>query len=266
MTDKPARDDADIGLYADASVYDILHAPGTASEVAGLEVIAHRFAHADGTWLEPACGTARLLRVAAKRGHRVAGFDLSPEMIAYGRKLLYGKVAVERAKLFVAPMQAFVAGNLRPGSVGFAFNTINSIRHLMSDEDLRAHLADVARALSKRGAYAVGLSTTGYGWEFPSEDIWSGARGRVKVTQVVNYEPPSAGERIERVYSHLTVERPRGTEHHDSAYGLRSYSLSEWLDAIAASDLELAGVVDESGEDCDPVECGYRIYVLNRVR
>jgi len=272
MTDdrSPPHDDDAIGLYADPSLYDILHAPGTAEEVDGLEAIAERFAPPDPTWLEPACGTARLLRVAARRGRRVVGFDLSTPMIDYARERVYGVVPPSNATIYVAPMQRFVAGNIRPGSIGFAFNTINTIRHLMTDADLQEHLKETARALSKRGVYVVGLNTTGYGFEQPSEDTWTGARGRVRVTQVVNYEPPTAprpetdAERIERVYSHLMIERPRGTEHHDSAYALRTYSLDQWLDAIGESPFKLAAVVDEWGEDCDPVECGYRLFVLGK--
>lgn len=259
----------EVGLYADPMLYDILHAPGTGEEVDGLEAIAERFAPNAQTWLEPACGTARLLRVAAARGKRIVGFDSSEPMIDYARDRLYGRVPADRVTLYTATMQRFAEGHVRTGSVGFAFNTINTVRHLMSDADLFVHLDQVARVLSKRGAYAVGLNTTGYGWEQPSEDIWTGSRGRVTVTQTVNYEPPAAAapanaERTEHVYSHLMVERPRGTEHFDSAYVLRTYSPAEWLAAIEQSPLALEAIVDEWGESCDPVEGSYRIYVLKR--
>ncbi|MEM1184722.1 MAG: class I SAM-dependent methyltransferase [Planctomycetota bacterium] len=263
MTDREPQD-GEIGLYADPSVYDILHAPGTAEEVDGLEAIADRFAPGATTWLEPACGTARLLRVAAKRGRSVVGFDTSPEMTRYASERLEGRVPPSRARFFVGAMERFGKGNVRPGTIGFAFNTINSIRHLMSDVDLHAHFVEMHRSLSARGVYAIGLSTSGYGWEQPSEDTWTGTRGRIRVTQVVNYEPATPPDRVEMVYSHLMAERPRGTEHFDSSYGLRTYSLGQWYDAIGASPFTLGGVVDEWGEDCDPVECGYRIYVLEK--
>jgi hypothetical protein len=163
---------------------------------------------------------------------------------------------------FVSDMGSFVGRSCPEGSCGFAFCTINSIRHLMSDEALLAHLAEVRRALVPGGVYAVGLSVTAYGGEEPSEDTWTGARGKCRVTQVVQYEPATAAERVERVFSHLTVERGEREEHYDSAYGLRSYSLEEWRAVIGRSGFEVLGVVDEEGEDWEAGETGYRVWVL----
>ena len=250
-----------VGLYEDPVVYDVLHAPGTADEYAMLRVIADRFAPGDGTWLEPACGTARILRHAARQGERVAGFDLAQPMLDYADERFRANGTADRATVFNAPMQRF-ASHLRRSSIGFAFNTINTIRHLMTDDDLDAHLADIAAVLGRKGCYAVGLSTSAYGLEFPSEDVWVGVRGTLRVTQTVNFDPPADASRIERVYSHLTVERPNGTTHHDSAYTLRTYSLDEWLDAIERSPLKLRAIVDEAAEDIEPTELGYALYIL----
>lgn len=272
------------GLYDDPMVYDILHAPGTAGDVDGLERIAGRFgldrsgsggsgsggsgsggSGRGGVWLEPACGTARHLRVALARGAEVIGFDNDPAMIAYARRRM-GPPG--RWRLSVGDMRDFVrAGVCGAGRVGLAFNLINSIRHLMDDAAMAAHLEQVAEALAPGGVYVVGLSTTMYGMEQPSEDVWTAARGRCRVTQVVQYEPPEGadgGDRIERVHSHLMIERPGGTEHVNGRYGLRTWSLGEWMGAIGASGLGLVGVCDESGEDMEPTETGYRLYVLRR--
>ena len=259
-----------IGLYQDPSIYDILHTPGTAAEVDGLERIASLHVHARGkaagTWLEPACGTARHLRLAAKRGYRSIGFDRDDAMIRYARRRMS---AHTDARLTVADMTSFIDdGACRPGEVGFAFNLINSIRHLMSDADLLAHLHQVADALARGGIYAVGLSTAAYGYEQPSEDVWTGARGPCRVTQIVQYEPAGSpgdhdpADRLERVISHLVIERPRGTEHADSTYELRTYSLSEWHSVIDRSAMTIAAVTDELGDPAPPAEAGYRVYLL----
>lgn len=252
------------GFYDDAKVYDVLHAPGTASEVTGLERIARRFVRTrtrEPVWLEPACGTGRYLRRAAARGLLVMGFDALEHMVAYAARRLASAGYGAKSHLFCADMAAF-ADRCR-WRADFSFNLINTIRHLPDDERMLAHFAEMAAVLRPGGAYAVGLSTTGYGWEQPVEDVWSGARGRMRVTQVVNYVPPSEpGDRTERVYSHLSVERPRDVEHLDSTYTLRTYSVREWLDLIARSPFALEQVVGETGRDAEAPESGYAVYVL----
>ncbi len=267
MTDRVEMDAGAVGFYADPMAYDILHGPGTTDEVRGLELVAGRFVTGEareGWWLEPGCGSARLMRIAAMRGHRVVGFDLSEAMVEYARGRLKSAGVAGRGRVFVGDMESFVGRACPEGSCGFAFCTINSIRHLMSDDALLRHLGEVRRALLPGGVYAVGMSVTAYGMEEPSEDIWTGARGRCRVTQMVQYEPAEPVERVERVFSHLTVERGEREEHFDSAYGLRSYSLSEWREVIGRSGFEIVGVVDEEGEDWEAGETGYRVWVLGR--
>jgi SAM-dependent methyltransferase len=257
-------------FYEIPSLYDILHTPGTAEEVDGLERIALAWC-ADSTsngtpvWLEPACGTGRYLRVAAGRGLRVIGFDGVEAMIRYARGS-FARRGLD-ADLFVADMTDRL-DPVEPERVDFAFCLINTIRHLETDDAVLRHLAQVSRALRRGGVYAVGLSTSAYGAEFPSEDTWEGRRGRCAVQQVVQYLPPE-GEieirrRSERVISHLRVSRPRGEEHIRSTYALRCYSRGQWRRLLGRSALRLLEVVNEVGEQIDPAEAGYGIYVLGR--
>lgn len=256
------------GFYDDPSVYDVLHTPGTAREVDGLERIERRFVGPPGrrarVWLEPACGTGRYLRVGAGRGRRVVGFDLSQDMIAYARERVERLGVGRRARLFVGDMTRFA--DRTPWRVDLAFNLINTVRHLESDRALGAHLGQVARVLAPRGAYVVGLSTCAYGAEMESEDVWTARRGGLGVTQVVQYLPPERGGRFERVVSHMTVRTARARREIDSVYRLRTYSLGEWHEAIAASAMRLEAVVDEDGRDMEAPMSGYALYVLRARR
>ncbi len=255
-------------FYADASVYDILHAEGTAEEVDCLERLAHTFAaDAPNIWLEPACGSGRIIRLAARRDEtrRVIGFDLEPKMIDYAKRRAEKAGLADRHRLFVGDMTGF-ADEIKPGSVGLALNVINTIRHLESDEDLLAHLEQIALALHPEGVYVVGLSLSLYGCEMPSEDIWSGKRGTCEVQQVVNYSPSdrSPGDRLEMVYSTITVTRPSGEQVISSSYPLRTYSLAQWKKAIDRSALKIIGFTDVLGDPDEPEEPGYGLWVLAR--
>jgi SAM-dependent methyltransferase len=255
------------GLYQDVEIYDILHAPGTAAEVTGLRRMARRFAGAaaqSGVWLEPACGTGRYLCAATARGARCFGFDSSPEMVAFARQRLEetmaGRPEAPRGRIFQADMAGFRAG-LGRTRVDFAFNLINTIRHLEDDAAMLAHFEEMAAVLKPAGAYAVGLSTSAYGMESPSEDVWEGSRRGTRVKQVVEFVPPTRG-RFEQVYSHLVITRGGEEEHRDSTYRLRCYSTEQWMRLLGRSAMELAGIVDEDGEVMKAPAFGYAIWIL----
>lgn len=261
------------GLYDDPHIYDILHAPDTSEEVDGLEAIERRFVPQALTarrrvWLEPACGTGRYLREAAARGIDVVGFDLSEAMIDFAKGHAPPPLpGVGTGKYLVGDMTDF-APRVGRSRATFAFNLINTIRHLPSDDAMLAHFDQVARVLAPGGVYLVGLSLTAYGREAPSEDVWIGARGRVRVTQVVQFIPPrwegNPRTRSEQVISHLTIDRPGGNEHRDSAYRLRTYSLDQWLALLKRSHLRVVDVVDEVGESLPAGDGGYFLFVLSR--
>lgn len=253
------------GFYDDPTIYDILHSPGTGEEVDVLERLARRHLPEgeNGLWLEPACGSGRFLRVLARRGRRVAGFDLSPVMIRYARRRLREAGLEDRARLRVADMISF-ASEFSPQSVSLAFNTINTIRHLPDDESFRAHFEQMARVLRPDGIYVVGMSLSAYDLEEASEDTWEGARGACRVRQIVQYLPPDRRERVEEVYSHLSITRPKGTETRDDRYGLRAYNRRQWRKLLLGSSLEVVEVTSDRGEPMQDHDGNYFLYLLRR--
>lgn len=259
-------------LYSDPVVYDILHAPGTADEARVIQTIARGYAGHNRilTLMEPACGTARHLRALAKNGHRGIGFDLSDAMIDDARERAERAGLARRLTLFTADMTDFAdALPHGAGPADAAFNLINTIRHLHTDDAVLAHLGHIARCLTPRGVYLVGLSVTDYDLEQASEDVWVGARGACRVTQTVNYIPPERtpgvggpGDRTETVISHLAIAKPGGCEHRDSRYTLRTYTLGEWTALIDRSAMEICAVTDDTGGAMSPPTLGYALFHL----
>ena len=274
----PADADATQGLYADPALYDILYTPGTAAEIDALErverALADRPPRPARLWFEPACGTGRCLRVAARRGRRVAGFDREPAMLAYAAPRLAAicrAASLPRPRLFAADLADFAAAaagaGLRPGSVDFAFITVNSLRHLGGDRAMLAHFAQVRDLLRPGGLYVVGLSLTDYQWLWPDEDLWTAARGSCRVSQLINWLPPEPGTpraRLERALSHLTVTRPGGTLHLDDAYDLRCYDAGQWERLVRRSALTRAGSFDARGRPLPPGTWPYQLEALRR--
>jgi len=260
-------------FYQIPSLYDILHTPGTAREVDGLERTALRFSHTSGArradsmprWLEPACGTGRYLRVAAGRGIDTLGFDRSEAMITYARRRA-DRVPTPGRQRYVRGEMTDFADRVGRGWFDFAFNLINTLRHLDDDAALLAHFAQVARVLRPGGVYAVGITLSRYGLEWPSEDQWEAARGRCRVQQIVQYIPPATQSqrrrRREQVLSHLFVTRPGGVEHVNSVYSLRTYSRRQWTRVIERSALRLVGVCDHLGNDAELGDGQYAVSIL----
>ncbi len=258
------------GLYDNPALYDILYTPGTAAEVDALERVERRHSqvplHRNRLWFEPACGTGRYLRVAAGRGRRVAGFDLDQRQIDYATN----RLGCPPRHLFAADMVDFVPAYERAklplGGVAFAFNPVNTLRHLPSDAAFVQHLAQMAKIMAPGGLYVVGLSLVDYSWLFPDEDTWRGTRGRCQVTQLVNYLPPEPGTaaaRRERVISHLTVTRPRGDEHFDDTYDLHCCDRAQWQKILQRSPANWVASYDGDGQPLTERVLPYQLEVLS---
>lgn len=265
--------------------YDIVHWPGTHAEVDGLEAIEQRFCLPSPTkpprrhkrlWLEPACGSARYLRVAAARGRNVIGLDLNPRMIDYARaefrkRNLKGDLRVgDMTRIEPPPRELAPQG---AGGADFAFCLINSIRHLPTDAAMLAHLRSMYAALRPGGIYAVGLGLTHYNAEFASEEIFKATRKGKKVVQLAQFIPPAPNSRLEPIINHLTITTGK-TEHHlDNTYNLRCYNGTQWAALLAKTKWQVAGVVDEEGNDApilsdgrwkQPNVSAYGIFVLQK--
>ncbi len=256
-------------FYEDPSIYDILHSPSTGEDCEVLEGLFERYVASNGvkgSWLEPACGSGRFLRVLGGRGRRILGFDQNRKMVEYARRRLRKLGLSSRARVFVASMESFAA-KVPAASVALAFNTINTIRHLESDEAFLAHFSEMARVLAPGGVYVVGMSLSAYGEEEPSEDAWEGRRGRCRVHQLVQYLPPEAGgagSRAEQVLSHLTIERPSRTEQRDHRYALRCYDKKQWHALIRKSALRIVEVTSDEGIAMRDFDGSYFLYLLKQ--
>ncbi|MDX2131100.1 MAG: class I SAM-dependent methyltransferase [Planctomycetota bacterium] len=269
-------------FYSIPRLYDILHAPGTMSDVRVLRRLrrAHVPRHeGPDVWLEPGCGTGRYLRAAARLKVRGIGFDSEPKMVAFARRTARDAGVCQSqtgegdggVRIFAARMEDFASGRRLP-PVTMAFNLINTIRHLTSDRAMVEHLRSVGGVLRPGGVYVVGISLCAYGLESITEDVWKGSRDGVRVSQVVQYIPPAGarGEsaRNERVISHLTVRTGVGKRvrerHIDSTYALRGYNLAQWRDVVSRGGLRVVGVTDGEGVPATPREPGYYLFILAR--
>jgi SAM-dependent methyltransferase len=271
--------EGDAAVYSHPRIYDLLHTPGTAEEVDGLELLAGKYATVTRrgpgirSWLEPACGTGRYLRVLARRAARrkkrvrLVGVDLNEPMLEFARERIRGATFVR------ADMRSLAARALG-GAFDGAFVLQNSIRHLQTDADVVKHLAAVRSCLSAGGVYLVGTAlepASDYG---ESDDHYEARRGTLVVRDDVQYVPlppetSADADGHEQVYSYVSARRGRSrtpVAEIVSSYRLWCCSPPRWARLVAKAGLEQVAACELDGTDLGLDHRGYAVRVLRRPR
>ena len=177
---------------------------------------------------EPACGTGRLLYRLAKAGWNVAGLDLNPHAVEFCNQRL--KRSGYRPSVEVADMTDF---RLRK-PVCFAFNTINSFRHLLSEKLAKAHLACMANSVRSGGVYVLGFHLTPTSVPPVDEESWSARRGHLCVNTQMKTVERDSKSRVERCSLEVDVFTPTTKQRLSEVMTFRMYSLSQWRKLIGA--------------------------------
>ncbi len=211
--------------------------------------------------LEPACGTGRLLYRFAKANYRCYGVDLNPHAVRYCNRRLRRHELPET--VIVGDMANFQLSdfNLR-SPFDAAFNTINSFRHLDSEQAAQAHLRCVAEALRPGGIYVLGFHLTPPDEPLCVEETWQASRGTLHVATRLATTNINRRHRRERVEMTVDVRTPAQEYRFQEEMIFRTYSaeqLQELLDAVPefelisvhdfGYDLEIPLEIDETTED-----------------
>ena len=143
------------GIYDAPELYELACAyRDVRSEVDALDrwYAEHADPAGPGSVLELAAGPAEHSLEFARRGVRATALDLSPAMCAWASQ----KAAASRLGLDV--MQADMRDFKLAAPVDLAVTMLNSACHLMTLDDLVAHLAAVSRAVIPGGLYIMELA------------------------------------------------------------------------------------------------------------
>ena len=220
--------------YQTPVYYDIIYDTHTEREARFLEQCHARHAAGAGSTsqalsvLEPACGSGRVMATLAQRGHRVAGLDLSPGMLAFARKR-FAQQSVTAA-LRQAPMQAFNLHRFAKARGGFdlAHILVSSFKYLQTESDAAACLNCVCDHLRVGGVFVLGLHITEPDQTEPDLERWRARRGHRDVICTVRGDPPNHKQRTEAVRSRIVVRdlrRPHAEpKRFESNWTFRTYT------------------------------------------
>ena len=244
--------------------YDIAFQANTWREVDFIEAACRKYCPFDARrFLEPACGSGRLITGLAARGYQVAGFDLSQPALSYLRRRLARRRL--HGETFEAEMSDFCL--TRPADAAYCI--VNTFRHLLTEQAARAHLECIAGSVRPGGIYILGLHL------FPpdrdAEDVWrwTGQRGKTKVTVTQRVLRTDLRRRIEDVQVCLMARRGSKEFRLRHAFKLRMYTPRQFRRLLASvPSLELCDVYDFRYDIERPStlndEMAYTVFVLRR--
>lgn len=237
-------------IYDYPTYYDLVFGSDCAAELKFLKDIFSRYVKGKvKRAFEPACGTGRLIYRLGREGYEVSGLDLNPKAIEFCNKRLEKYKLAGRA--FVADMSDFTVK--KPFDA--AFNTINSFRHLPTEEAAVGHLKCMAAAVRSGGIYALGLHLTPTRGETSDEESWSARRGHIAINTYMWPIEKTPRKRMEHFGIRFDVYRPTGHLRIMDVLKLRSYTAKQFAQLLAAvPEWELADVYDFHYDITKPIK------------
>ena len=174
-------------VYRYPHYYAIGYRWNTETECAFIEGCLKTYGPANARqMLDVGCGAGRHLIELAKRGYRMTGVDVSPEMVAFVDE------AAKRAKL---PITASVDDLCRltvTGSFDAVFCFMDTFRFLLTNEQILAHLRTIAGLLAPGGLYLTDFWVPNQ-WDHVGNEIhqWEQEEGETKVRVFYLQHPDS---------------------------------------------------------------------------
>ncbi|MFN3191632.1 MAG: class I SAM-dependent methyltransferase [Aureliella sp.] len=237
-------------IYDFPTYYDLVFGSDTAAELRFLSECFKKFVGGRlRRAFEPACGTGRLMYRMAQTGVEVCGNDLNEKAVDYCNQRMERLNLKGRAD--VADMSDFEVKK----PFDFAFNTINSFRHLQSEVAAVGHLECMARALKPGGIYVLGLHLTPTRGEPTDEESWSARRGQLAINTYMWPVEKLPKKRLERFGIRFDVYKPTDSFRIEDVLELRSYTVKQFEKLVAAAtSMELVEIYDFGYEIDKPIK------------
>jgi len=209
--------------------------------------------------LIPMCAWGETGAYMARKGFNVTAFDITPEMIAEGKKH-YGDIV--GLNLFEGDIRNFKF-DIAP--VDFCYSM--DFGHLLTIEDIKKALVCINNHLRDGGGLVIETSLPpieSYSWPlqtftppkqiYPGFKVWKTSEGRIDAKTARNY-----------ISQKFYVEDENGnTKSFDHAFYLQNYSREEWLAALKKCGFD---VVKESGSrEVESWQSGDGLLIIEAVK
>lgn len=188
------------------------------------------------SFLELGCGPARHAREFARRGWSATGLDLSSDMLAYAAD------AACREGLTLRTVAADMCDFNLPEPVALAANLMESVTHLVTNEQVVAHLRAVARNLLPGGIFVLEMAHPAWLGRDTLPNTWTARDGDLEVDVLFGAadDPYDWFTQIWQVTSRMTVREPGRPEYTIESHHPHRWYLAQEFRAL----IDLAGVYE----------------------
>ena len=238
-----------ISIYDFPKYYDLVFGSDWKPELDFLFYCFERYA--DGNVqrvFEPACGTGRLLFRLARDGYFIDGIDLNEKAVEYCNRRLKKHGCPQRVRI----------GDMTDFELEYradaAFNTINSFRHLTTEQAANDHLCCISDSLRDGGIYVLGLHLLPLKGESCTEEAWSASRGHLTVNTRMWQIDLDQKARVETFRMQFDIYTPTDIQSIDDDIQFRTYTRPQIMELIESTPFDLVGVYDFSYETDQVVE------------
>ena len=244
--------------------YDIAFQGHTRQEADFIEAACRKYCPFDvRRFLEPACGSGRLVTELAARGYQVTGFDLNQPALSYLRRRL-GRLRLH-AETFEANMSDFHLSQ----PVDAAYCTVSTFRHLLTEQAARRHLECIADSLRPGGIYVLAFHALPLNPDEHDIEHWTESRAGTKVAVTLRVVRTDLRRRIENFRVCLLGRRGSKELRLRHDYRLRTYTARQFRRLLGSvPSLELCNTYDFRYNIEQPFalnhEMGYCLFVLRR--
>jgi len=189
--------------------------------------------------LELGCGSGRLVCDMATRGFEMTGLDLNPTALEYCKKKLK-KLGV-KGEAVVGDMTKFKFDE----PFDAAINSINTFRHLESEEAALAHLDCVAEHLKPGGVFILSLHLLPVDGDLWGTERWGAKDDDLSVYYALTVVETSMKTRLEKLRISMLVKNKKESFRLSDHITLRIYTAPQLKSLIAKSKkLKLIAVHD----------------------
>ena len=198
--------------------------------------------------LEPACGTGRLIIPLIREGYDCSGFDLNRNALLYLEKKL--KRRKMYANIFFDNMTKFKIHKKYDG----IYCTVDTFRHLLTENDAIQHLINVKNTLKKNGIYVLGLHLIANEKKIDKVTQWTAKRGALTIRTIMSMVKLDKIKRRETLRVELKIKTNKIQDSVISIYQLRTYTLLQLKKILKnIPELEIINAYDEYYDLSNPI-------------
>ena len=131
----------------------------------------------------------------------------------------------------------------QPADLGVCL--LDSFRHLLTEDDARAHLNCMARAVRPGGVYLLGLHLLPPDADLECTERWTNHSGKTRITTTLRVMSSSRRTRLEQIRISLLVREGKRTARYRDEFPLRMYTAAQLKSLVASvPEWSIAAVYD----------------------